>query len=138
MDVYIYINARLSDPLYHAASFWDLSCSYLENVYRSLQNNEKDRIQAESVSTAYLADTVLSVTHALYGKEGEKKYKPDARKFLPFYEPSEDIDAGDVSHNLSPETIAIFIEEYENGSIPQFAVIHLAEFIGVWSESIDS
>jgi hypothetical protein len=94
-------------------------------------------MQGESVTTALLTDTVLSVVHSLYGKEGSKKYKSQPQVFLPGYEPPEVEETEGVFHNLSDQTIEIFMAEHGANRIPQFALIHLAESIPSWSQKND-
>jgi hypothetical protein len=124
----------LSDPIYHAESFWSLPCDYVETVYKALQKTETNRLQAESMTTALLTDTVLSVVHSLYGKEGNR-YKSNPQQFLPFYQPLKDEDEN-TGHELSIDTIKIFMDEYKNSRVPTFAILHLAEYLNQWSEKI--
>lgn len=133
MRVYTYLNRYLSDPLYHAASFWNLSCDYIQAVYESLEKVEQDRIQGQSVTTAYLTDTVLSIVHSLYGKEGGDKYKPQPQVFLPGYKPDENAES-EETHHVSSQTIEIFMSEHKANRIPDFAVMHLITQIAGWSE----
>lgn len=125
MNVYIYLNKHLSDPLYHASSFWHLNCDYLDSVFSSLHEAEKTRIQNESTTTAYLTDTVLSIVHSLYGKEGNP-YKSQPQVFLPGYEPIEE-DIQVIS--IDPKTVEVISREYQADRIPRFAVTHLLEII---------
>lgn len=133
-DVYIYLNRYLSDPLYHAENFWHLGCDFIESIYLSLQRVEKDRLQAQSVSTAYLTDTLLSIVHRLYGKDGDK-YKSQPQAFLPGYEPEKSED--DEKFELDDRTIEIFMSEYQKNRIPQFALLHLMQFIPEWSQNFE-
>lgn len=135
LRVYTYLNRYLSDPLYHAISFWNLSCSYIKDVYRSLEEAEQDRLQSQSVTTAYLTDTVLSIVHSLYGKEGDK-YKSQPQVFLPGYKPDENV-GSEETHNISRQTIDCFMGEYEADRIPDFAVMHLTSQIATWSDKVE-
>jgi hypothetical protein len=134
MRVYTYLNRYLSDPLYHANSFWDLNCIYIEDVYQILEKVEQDRLQGQSVTTAYLTDTVLSIVHSLYGKS-DQKYKSQPQVFLPGYKPDENAEV-EETHDVSSQTIECFISEYKADRIPDFAVMHLMSQIAEWSEKI--
>lgn len=134
MGLYTYLNRYLSDPLYHAASFWHLNCNYIDSIYLSLQATEKDRLQGQSISTAYLTDTMLSIVHSLYGKDGEK-YKSQPQVFLPGYEPEKS--DNDESLEISDRTIEIFMSEYQLNRIPQFAITHLAQLLPEWSQKVE-
>ena len=85
----------------------------------------------ESVSTAYLTDTVLSIVHSLYGKDGEK-YKSQPQVFLPGYQPEKSDD--DVEFSLNATTIEVLMSEIDLGRIPQFALMHLSPYIPQWRE----
>jgi hypothetical protein len=129
------MNRYLSDPIYHADSFWDLNCSYIEDAYTALQKVERDRLQGESITTAYLTDTVLSIAHSLYGKDGDK-YKSQPQVFLPGYQP--DKEADEECFDLKDGTIEIFMKERDLDRIPQFALIHLIELMPTWSEKLEN
>lgn len=135
MRVYTYLNRYLSDPLYHAASFWDLSCTYIEDAYRALEKVEQDRLQGQSVTTAYLTDVILSITHSLYGKN-DGKYKSQPQVFLPGYKPDENAEVEEI-HDVSRQTIECFMTEYKADRIPDFAAMHLITQIAEWSEKIE-
>jgi hypothetical protein len=136
LRVYTYLNRYLSDPLYHAESFWDLSCTYIEDVYGSLEKVERDRLQGQSVTTAYLTDVMLSITHSLYGKN-DGKYKSQPQVFLPGYKPDENAII-EETHDVSSQTISVFMDEYKADRIPDFAVMHLMSQIAEWSEKVES
>jgi hypothetical protein len=85
----------------------------------------------ESVSTAYLTDTVLSIVHSLYGRDGEK-YKSQPQVFLPGYQPEKSED--DDEFDIDTKTIEILMAEIRLGRIPQFALIHLSPYLAKWRE----
>jgi hypothetical protein len=101
-----------------------------------LENVEQDRLQGQSVTTAYLTDTVLSIVHSLYGKEGNK-YKSQPQVFLPGYKPDENVEV-EETHDVSSQTISVFMSEYKADRIPDFAVMHLMTQIAEWSEKIEN
>jgi hypothetical protein len=88
----------------------------------------------ESVTTAYLTDTVLSIVHSLYGKDGDK-YKSQPHVFLPGYQPDKTDD--DVEFEIVDKTIEILISEIDLGRIPQFAMMHLSPYIPKWREKVE-
>ena len=113
-----------------------MGCDYIETIYASLQRTERDRLQGESITTAYLTDTVLSIVHSIYGKDGEKyKYKSQPQVFLPGYTPPKDTES--ESAQISDATIEVFIAEYRADRIPQFAAMHLITQIAEWSQRIE-
>ncbi len=132
MGIYVYLNRYLADPLYHAKSFWTLPCNYLEAIVTSLQQIEKDRLQAESVTTAYLTDSLHSIAHALYGDKS-KPYTSNPALYLPGYEaPARDEDQGEIEP--TPETIAIFLAEYKARRLPTSIVAHFAPLLNKWTQ----
>lgn len=126
--------ARFShDPVYHIDSFFDLPIVFLERSMASMQRIEKARTQSDSVSTAYLADTVLSIVHSLYGKEGQP-YKSNPSVFLPGYDrEAAEIDE-DSSLDPSIETIKILLKLIKGQRIHGLIIAHIAEFIPAWVE----
>jgi hypothetical protein len=99
-----------------------------------MQRVEKARSQIDSVSTAYLADTVLSIVHSLYGKDGHQ-YKPNPAAFLPGYE-REESEAEELL-NPSPQTIKILLKLIKDQKLHGLIVAHLAELIPIWVERYD-
>jgi hypothetical protein len=126
--VHVYLNRYLSDPVFHCNSFWDLSSVYIQKIYIELQQVEKDRLQAESITTAYLTDNVLSVIHFLYGSD-KTKYKSQPQKFLPGYVPEEE-ECGSLILDIETERICRM--ELSTGRIPTFA---MAIIVQVMAES---
>ena len=98
----------------------------------SMQRIEKARAQSDSVSTAYLADTILSIVHSLYGKEGQP-YKSNPSVFLPGYDREAEI-IEDSSFDPSPETIKILLKLIKRQKIHGLITAHLTEFIPTWVE----
>jgi hypothetical protein len=91
---------------------------YIQKIYTELQEIEKNRLQNQSITTAYLTDSILSIAHALYGKSSEK-YKSQPEVFLPGYSPEEDADPETLS--LDSETLAVCLIELQVARIPNFA-----------------
>jgi hypothetical protein len=101
---------------------------YIQKIYIELQQVEKDRLQAESITTAYLTDCVLSIVHSLYGSD-KTKYKSQPQTFLPGYVPEEE-ECGSLI--LDVETGRICGMELSTGRIPTFA---MAIIVQVMAES---
>lgn len=108
-----------------------MNCNHIAKIYEKLRSVERDRLQGQSVTTAYLTDTVLSIVHSLYGKNGGK-YKSNPQQFLPGYKPQEEKHQG--VHKINQQTIDIVIAEYDLNRIPEFARTHLSQQITRWEE----
>jgi len=135
MDMYHFFSSASNDKIYSAETFFDLPVTFLEVSLKSLQRIDKQRVQKASLTTAYLTDTVLSIVHSLYGKEGSPKYKSDPEKFLPGYEAPE-LSAEETDNTLEPssETIRILLTSIKEQKLNGLIIAHLAELIPVWAE----
>jgi hypothetical protein len=101
---------------------------YIQKIYVELQQVEKDRLQAESITTAYLTDCVLSIVHSLYGSD-KTKYKSQPQSFLPGYVPEEE-ECGSLILDIETERICRM--ELSTCRIPTFA---MAIIVQVMAES---
>lgn len=135
IDAYSYMSRFSHDPIYQSESFFDLPVVFLEQSLSSLQRVEKARVQSESISTAYLADNILSIVHSLYGKEGHP-YKSNPAIFLPGYEPPTDENTEETL-NPSPQTIKILLKLLKGQKLDGRITAHLAECIPSWAARHD-
>jgi hypothetical protein len=123
----VYLSRYLSDPVFHCNSFWDISSDYIQKVYNELQKIEKERLQAESITTAYLTDSILSIVHSLYGSD-KSRYKSQPQVFLPGYV-AEDDESSDESLVLDLDTLRICETELKIERIPMFAMAIVIQVI---------
>lgn len=138
MDLYHYFSSESNDKIYSAETFFDLPVTFLEVSLKSLQRIDKQKIQKSSLTTAYLTDTVLSIVHSLYGKEGSPKYQSNPDRFLPGYEAPE-LSKAESDNTLEPsaETIRILLTSIKEQKLNGLIVAHLAELIPVWAEKYE-
>lgn len=111
-----------------------MPCTYLDSVLTALQQVEKDRIQSESITSAYLTDSLHAISHAVYGDK-DKPYKSNPAAYLPGYEPEESEEDED-SIEVSIETIAIFMSEIKAQRMPSSIVATFSPMLEKWRKLI--
>jgi hypothetical protein len=123
----------LGDPEFQWAKFWKQPCNLLESIANGITEDEEQRANQQSITTAKLIDSIHSIAHALYGKEGSK-FESSLIDSLPFPErlrPKEELE-GVITP--TKETIEIFLELSRQGRIPGAVFAHLQPLIAIWTK----
>lgn len=122
----------LGDPEFQWAKFWDQPCTLLEKLVVGIDKDEEMQANKLSITTAKLIDSIQSISHSLYGKEGSE-YKSNIIEYLPF--PDRLKTKEELENAIVPtkETIAVFLELAKQGRIPTDVLAHLQPLVETWT-----
>jgi hypothetical protein len=99
-------------------------------VVKELCSQSKDRANRDSITTAYLLDTIQGIVSQVWGK-GEYESAPG--RYLPFPPPKDGEDSQDVDVP-SIDTLIILFAAIKSGTVPNTVVAHLSPLLGDWKK----